>query len=275
MAEDDAWRPLTQALDQRVLAPLPPLNAAAQAAGRALIAARTIADIYATSFPLAVAPLTQPMTSFADHFTTFGSAMLRAQLDDKGIVSHCRKVTGSRQPIAPLGAFREPLAQTVLFNQSVAGGMPWRGQLFTYRSDLMPHGVALHIDQPEAGPNDMIALAVNANPTLVVPHKATLDIIGRSPFAPVLDYRLDDPKLQSRLQTFQDVLLDKPAEELSVVGRLRRQLLEAAVELATRSLNVMTGMDIHTQAPQVEPRRVCGKFVTNFNVYRNWEQPAT
>ncbi len=272
VTNQETWQPLTQALDGRVFAP-PALCAEALAAARQLLTAKTIADVLATPFPLAVAPLTLPLTPFANYYRDFGQAILRADLRQDGTVQNGRQVVSEAQPLQPAGAFREPLAQVIRFNQQVAGGRPWRGQIYLYRSDLLPHGVALHTDQPEAAPGDMVALAVSANPTLVVPHKATLDIFARSPFAPVLDYRLDDPHLRLRMDSFNKQLFENRTPD-PAVREVREQLKAALVELTASHLNIMTGMDIHTQADKVDPKRVCGKFVTNFNQYGNWPQPA-
>ncbi len=270
--EPETWRPAEQSLDGRVLAPTA-LSAEALVAARQLLTAKTIADVLATPFPLVAAPLTLPLTPFADYYQEFGQAILRADLRQDGTVYNSRQVVNETQPLQPAGAFREPLAQIIRFNQQVADSRPWRGQIFLYRSDLLPHGVALHTDQPEAAPGDMIALAVSANPTRVVPHKAMLDILARSPFAPVLDYRLDDPNLRLGMDSFNKQLFDDRTPG-SAVRDVREQLKAALVELTASHLNIMTGMDIHTQADKVDPKRVCGKFVTNFNQYGNWPQPA-
>ena len=210
---------------------LPPLNAAALAAARQLLKAETIGDILRTPFPIAIAPLTQPLTPFADHFhdLAFGEGALRADLNRNGEVSNSRKLAGEPQPIEPLKALAEPIAQTTVYNNAFAGSHPWKTQIFGYRSDLMRHGVAMHTDQPEAGPADLIGLAVSSNPTWVVPHKAALEILGKSPFAPVLDYRLDDPALQEKMTAFNDVLLNRPSRD-PVVLNVRKQLAEAMVE---------------------------------------------
>lgn len=271
-AGQETWRPAEQSLDGRVFAP-PVLSAPALAAGRQLLTAQTIADVLATPFPLPAAPLTQPLTPFADYFREFGQAILRADLRQDGTVHNGRQTVNEPQALQPAGAFHEPLTQLIRFNQQVAAGQPWQGQIFLYRSDLLPHGVALHTDQPEAAPGDMIALAVSANPTRVVPHQAMLDIFARSPFAPVLDYRLDDPHLRLRMDSFNKQLFENRTPD-PAVREVREQLKAALVELTVGHLNIMTGMDIHTQADKVDPKRVCGKFVTNFNLHGNWSQPS-
>ena len=265
------WRPVEQALAGSQFTP-PIFSPESLRAGRELKAARTIGDILLTAFPLAIAPLREPLSGFADHFHTFGSAILRADMDMAGQITNPRKAVSGWQPMTPLGAFREPLAQTVLFNQAIAEGRPWQAQLFAYRSDLMPHGNALHTDQPEGAPFDLIGLAVSSNPTKVVPHKDELSILARSIFAPVLDLRLDDPLLQPKLGEFNGQLFNQGVQSAAVKG-VREQLRDALVELAPGKMNIMTGMDIHVQADRVDPKRVCGKFVTNFNPYNNWPQP--
>lgn len=267
----DTWFPVAQSLAGSQFTP-PTFSPEGLKAARDLKNAKTIGDILRTAFPLAIAPLREPLSAFADHFHEFGRAILRADMDMSGQITNPRKVTSGWQPMTPLGAFREPLAQTVLFNQTIADGRSWSAQLFTYRSDLMPHGNALHTDQPEGAPFDLIGLAVSSNPTKVVPHQDELSILGRSIFAPVLDLRLDDPQLQPKLANFNEQLFNRGAQT-AAIKTVQEQLREALVELAPGNLNIMTGMDIHVQADRVDPKRVCGKFVTNFNPYNNWTQP--
>lgn len=267
----DIWHPVKEPLAGSQFTP-PIFSPEGLNAARDLQNAQTIGDILLTAFPLAIAPLREPLSAFANYYHDFGSAILRADMDMSGQITNPRKIVSDWQPMTPLGAFREPLAQTVLFNQAIADGRSWRAQIFTYRSDLMPHGNALHTDQPEGAPFDLIGLAVSSNPTKVVPHKDELSILARSIFAPVLDLRLDDPQLQPKLADFNGQLFNQGVH-VAAAKNVREQLREALVELAPGKLNIMTGMDIHVQADRVDPKRVCGKFVTNFNPYNNWSQP--